>query len=285
MEQRGKYVYFKNTKEFAEWLKHKKITRLIKRIQHHHTYSPSYDNWYKNPNAWHFHEAMRKYHMGIRGWVDIAQHVSTFPDGSLIIGRDLNRSPAGIYDTNTTSICIENVGNFDKDDMTNEQKQCIIDVTSLLCIKLDLIPHLQSIIYHHWFSYNSTKKYSTLSCGFYNVYKTCPGIKFFKGNKPDDCHKNFIPLVEKRMKEYQGIEIIDYKKLYENINNKLNKQNNDFNEKNKKYIDSYNKLLSKYNLISEEKRILTIENNKLKQDNRIWLAIKSLFNNIIKYIK
>ena len=56
---------------------------------------------------------MKAYHVTYNGWNDIGQHFTIFPDGLILTGRSLEKSPACIYGQNANAICIENLGNFD----------------------------------------------------------------------------------------------------------------------------------------------------------------------------
>jgi len=180
-----------SAKEFSDYLKTTKIARTVVRIQQHHTYIPSYIH-FKGNNHFDLQKGMRNTHVNVNGWADIGQHISIFPDGSVVTGRSFEQSPACIYGNNANAFCIENVGNFDRgaDAMTEEQKNAIIEVTVALCKKFNLTPDTNRIVYHHWFN---------LSTGVRNNgggnNKSCPGTNFFGGNKVEDCKTNFIPLV------------------------------------------------------------------------------------------
>jgi len=65
---------------------------------------------------------MKNYHLS-KSFSDIAQHFTTFPDGTILTGRSLEKTPAGISGFNSNAICIENLGNFDSgaDVITNLQ--------------------------------------------------------------------------------------------------------------------------------------------------------------------
>lgn len=80
---------------------------------------------------------MKTHHMVNNGWSDIGQHFTIFPDGLILTGRNPENTPACIYGQNANSICIENLGNFDHgaDVMTTVQKEAIISVTAILCMK------------------------------------------------------------------------------------------------------------------------------------------------------
>jgi hypothetical protein len=191
MEQKFGFTKISSA-EFTNWLSTIKITRMIKGVQQHHTFSPNYSS-----SADHFHvqKGMKDFHVNQRGFSDIAQHFSIFKDGTIVTGRDLNMIPAGIKGNNTGYIWIENVGNFNLggDSMTEEQKAAIILVTSELFKKLKLPLHTQSLVYHHWFDLDTGKRTN----GAGNT-KTCPGTAFFGGNKVADCEENFLPLVSRK---------------------------------------------------------------------------------------
>jgi hypothetical protein len=60
-------------------------------------------------------EGMRTFHMKDRGFSEVAQHITTCPDGklSMRIGRNFDKTPAGISGANANGVCIENVGDID----------------------------------------------------------------------------------------------------------------------------------------------------------------------------
>lgn len=189
-----KYGFTKMTvSEFEKYIANLKIGRTILRIQQHHTYIPSYIH-FKGDNHFELQKSMKNTHVNINGWADIGQHFSIFPDGSVLTGRSIEKSPACITGNNANAICIENIGNFDKgaDVMTEAQKMAILKITAALCKKFSLTPNINTIVYHHWYD---------LSTGARNKgtknNKSCPGTNFFGGNKVEDCVKYFIPLVTK----------------------------------------------------------------------------------------
>lgn len=193
-----KYGFTKMTsKEFAVYVAKLKIARTVLAIQQHHTYIPAYIHFREN-NHFELQKGMKNTHINLNGWADIGQHISIFPDGSIVTGRSFEKSPACIYGNNANTFCIESIGNFDKggDVMTNEQKDAIISVTANLCKKFNMVPDTNKIVYHHWFN---------LTTGVRNNgsgnNKSCPGTNFFGGNKVDDCKKYFIPLVSSHLKE------------------------------------------------------------------------------------
>ncbi len=181
------------TAEFSKWIKKKKVGRTVIYIQEHHTYIPNYTH-FDNGNHFEMQQNMKRYHVHHNGWSDIGQHLTIFPDGSILTGRSMERSPACIFANNAHAICIESVGNFDKngDVMTKEQKQAIIEVTATLCAKFDIPINIERIVYHHWFSLAT----GTRNDGTRNN-KSCPGTNFFGGNKTENAKQNFIPKVKK----------------------------------------------------------------------------------------
>ncbi len=178
--------------EFSNWLSSISITRKIIGIQQHHTWRPNYAS---GSDSFKIQKSMKDFHVGERGFSDIAQHFSIFKDGSIVTGRSLNMTPAGIKGRNTGWICIENVADFDsgKDAMTEAQKEAIILVTSELFKRFELELNTDTLIYHHWFDLDSGRRTN----GTGNT-KTCPGTGFFGGNKVNNCEQNFLPLISKQ---------------------------------------------------------------------------------------
>ncbi|MCC8410207.1 amidase [Mucilaginibacter sp. UR6-1] len=177
--------------EFEAWIDSLKVARTVLTVQQHHTYSPSYQ-LFKGNNHFELQKGMQDYHINHNGWAAIGQHFTTFPDGAILTGRSLEKSPACITGQNANAICIENLGNFDtgKDSMTVEQRDTIVRITAKLCTRFSLPVNTNSIVYHHWFDLTSGQRNN----GTKNN-KSCPGTAFFGGNKVSDCENNFLPLV------------------------------------------------------------------------------------------
>lgn len=87
---------------------------------------------------------------------------------------------------------MEHLGNFDlnEDEMTVEQKETIIRMTTSLCMHFNLALNTDTIVYHHWFDLDTGMRNN----GSGNN-KTCPGTNFFGGNTPEDCRTYFLPLL------------------------------------------------------------------------------------------
>src|SRR5262245_58386045 len=150
METRGKFIVM-DINEFQQYIITLTVNRTITHIQEHHTWSPSYRN-FNGVNHFEKLTGMEASHIQ-RGFNEIGQHITTFPDGKIGICRSMEKKPACIAFFNSGGICIENLGNFDTghDVMTAEQRDTIIKVNALLCFKFKLTPGVATIVYHHWF--------------------------------------------------------------------------------------------------------------------------------------
>ena len=206
MEKKAGFVLLQRS-EFKDWLMKQPVNRKVTMIQNHHTWLPDYTTFKNN----HFDQVqnMKNFHVNERGWSDIGQHITTFPDGTIIAGtRPLERPPAGIKGHNDEAICLEHLGNFDKrkDEMTAEHKKTIILVNAALNLKFGIDVSVDHNVYHHW--YDLTTLQRTFGTG--NT-KTCPGTNFFGGNKVADAKKNFYPKIRKELKAFP-----EYKKVFKN---------------------------------------------------------------------
>ncbi|MEH6907769.1 LysM peptidoglycan-binding domain-containing protein [Neobacillus drentensis] len=204
MTMQGQHILM-TREEFRDWLFNSRVNRKVNIIQQHHTWLPSYKN-FNGSNHFRMLMGMENFHKRRMGWSNIAQNITTFPDGKIAVSRPFNIAPEGTIGpkANTTGIAIENVGNFDKghDVMTAEQKETIVYITAALSVKFGLNPSIDSITYHHW--WNLRTKQRVLDKGpDYNV-KTCPGTGFFGGNTTTDAINNFYPLVLGKMQEIRA---------------------------------------------------------------------------------
>lgn len=167
LSMQGRYVLMTRD-EFKDWLFNSVFTRKIGKIQQHHTWSPSYHQ-FNGSNHFSMLKGMEDYHVNGMGWSTISQHLTTFPDGKVAVCRPFNIAPEGSFglrnkaamlEIEADSLAIENVGNFDigNNEMTKEQKETIVTVTALLCLKFGLTPSIDSITYHHWWDINSGER-------------------------------------------------------------------------------------------------------------------------------
>lgn len=95
----------------------------------HHTWKPDHKD-FTGSNHRALQDGMRNYHVKTNGWSDIAQHITVFPDGKIMVGRDFNRDTASILGYNRYAFMVENVGNFDKghDQFTGEQRRVNVEI-------------------------------------------------------------------------------------------------------------------------------------------------------------
>jgi len=182
-----------SVEEFKGYIFSLKVTRSVNKIQLHHTWEPSYDN-FNGSNHLALQKGMRNHHVNTNGYSDIAQHFTIFPDGKICTGRNINSIPAGIKGANTGAICIECLGNFDVggDVMTVEQKNAIVSVVKILLDRFGLDAKT-GVVYHAWWS-SDQKALGTYVPG--KSVKTCPGTAFFGGNTREAFEKNLLPLLE-----------------------------------------------------------------------------------------
>jgi len=189
MQKKHKFILF-TIEEFDRWLRENRFNRVINLIQNHHTYIPSYKH-FKGNNHFTLLKSMEAAHIE-RGFAEIAQNITTFPDRSVAVCRPIDKIPAGIKGANTAGICIEHLGNFDHggDNMAEIHRQTIVKINAFLCLKFGLRPNTNTIVYHHWYDLNTGKRLDGAG-----MTKSCPGTNFFSGNTVDAAKNNFIPLI------------------------------------------------------------------------------------------
>jgi hypothetical protein len=178
MDKQGKFILF-NKAEFQSWLFTNNFGRNINFVQNHHTYIPNYSH-FNGSNYFGLLKGMESAHIE-RKFSQIGQNITIFPDGIIAVCRSFDLSPACIVGKNSGGLCIENLGDFDKnrDDMNAEHKESIIFTNAVLCMRFNLTPNTDRIVYHHWYH-----------------PKSCPGTNFFGGNTKQDAASNFIPLIK-----------------------------------------------------------------------------------------
>ena len=192
-------MLFHDVMEFSSWLDAASFSRVIRLLQCHHTYIPSYSNFH-GTNHFELLHAMERAHLQ-RGFSEIAQNLTTFPDGSVALCRPFDTIPAGIKGANKNGICIENLGNFDigHDEMTAAHRDSIISVYALLCKKFKLQPDTDSMQAHYWWNLITGQR--TNGTG---TTKSCPGTGFFSGHTVSDFETGFVPLVAERLVGFSG---------------------------------------------------------------------------------
>ena len=83
MKTRNGFILLKRS-EFKKWMMRQTINRKVTMIQNHHTWLPDYTTF--NDNHFEQVQGMKNFHVNQRGWSDIGQHITTFPDGMIIVG-------------------------------------------------------------------------------------------------------------------------------------------------------------------------------------------------------
>lgn len=128
----------------------------------HHTWKPNHNDFNGN-NHIRLQQSMKNYHVNTNGWSDIGQHISVFPDGVIVTGRNFGNSPASIKGWNTGAFAMEMIGNFDigHDKLEGKQKETVLKL-----IKYFIENYGQSSI-----------KFHREGPG---VSKTCPGTSLNK---------------------------------------------------------------------------------------------------------
>jgi LysM repeat protein len=208
LNMQGQYVLM-NREEFKDWIFNHQFFRKVGKIQQHHTYQPSYQQ-FNGSNHFGLLKGMEDYHVNGMGWNNISQQLTTFPDGTVAVGRPFNTPPEGSFgllnksvmlEIEADSLAIENVGNFDagNNQMTPEQRETIITITALLMMKYGLTPSVDTITYHHWWDINTGER--VLDNGAGHAIKTCPGTGFFGGNSTANAQNNFYPFVSQKMQQ------------------------------------------------------------------------------------
>jgi hypothetical protein len=132
------------------------------------------------------------------GFSQIAQNLTSFPDGTIALCRPFDVIPAGIKGANQYGLCIENLGNFDigADSMTEIHRNTILKMTTALLLKFGLPPSKDTVVYHHFYDIITGVRWiDHPELHPHPVTKSCPGTNFFGGNSLESMELNFIPLV------------------------------------------------------------------------------------------
>ena len=189
MKTKNGFILLENGKDVKEWLSKQKVTRKITRLQVHNTFLPDYTTWEKTDKKVfsepHFCRAQSLDDYGKKTWGYsdghghyTAQNFTVFPDGKIIVSRNLNSKPIGIKGWNDGALCIEIYGNFDKgkDIMNTSQKKAVIYLYGELCKRFKIPVDTTHIRPHCWFTAGGTYlgKYNSSRSA-----KTCPGTNFW----------------------------------------------------------------------------------------------------------
>src|SRR3990170_1304854 len=93
MDKKGKFILF-TVDEFDKWLLENRFNRMINLLQNHHTFMPSHAQ-FKSKNHFSLLEGMERSHVVDRGFDEIAQNITTFPDGTIALCSSTKRQTAG----------------------------------------------------------------------------------------------------------------------------------------------------------------------------------------------
>lgn len=97
----------------------------------HHTANPNKSS-FNGSNHIKLQENMKNAHIKGNGWNDIGQHVTLFPDGKFVTGRDFNVPPASIKGYNGSAgkvpFAVETLGNFTFEKLEGAQLQSLVDL-------------------------------------------------------------------------------------------------------------------------------------------------------------
>lgn len=110
------------TKKLIEYIKGFEWTRKVTQLHIHHSWKPDHSD-YNGSNGLALQQNMRNFHIGVKRWKDIGQHLTLLPDGQWVTGRDYNQDPASITGWNEGAFAIEMLGNFDTGNDKFEGKQ------------------------------------------------------------------------------------------------------------------------------------------------------------------
>lgn len=123
-----------NRVQFAGLLQQFNFSRQINAVHFHHTSTPNHGNFNGHPSV----VAMFRHHTQIRGFRDIAQHLTIAPDGTMFLGRNWNLAPASAVGNNGNSFrgpfMFETVGNFNvgSDPFRDPQRLTVLTVIALV---------------------------------------------------------------------------------------------------------------------------------------------------------
>lgn len=228
-----------------------------KEFQIHHTWKPNYATFYQTNidgtrrfTPEQLNTNMKTYHVN-KGWGDIAQHITTFPDGTILIGRDFMKKPVGIANRNTGAFCMEQLGDFDlgQDIITVNQRN----------ITLRLIKYFISKgtkpVFHRQFSSKTCPGTSLHLSGMVDAsayyFETRDLRKWITGADVADLQKKLgvTPIdgsfgndVERALKTYQASKNIPITGIYDKNTRELLEDNNDPKENitpaGRKFLDS-----------------------------------------------
>jgi len=140
-------------KEFIQLLRQyvkKPLKRFVDKVILHHTDKPRYKDWERKPDASYWLKAIDRAHR-MSGYLNatmIGYHVVIFPDGSIGLGRPLEKIGAHCRGMNQTSIGVALFGCFNKgeDKMSPQQ---YISLKYVVASLLVVIGQDENSLYFH----------------------------------------------------------------------------------------------------------------------------------------
>src|SRR5687767_1735956 len=144
-----------SAKEFVALLYNVTPARRINAVHLHHTWQPRHRDY----RGYETIRGMWRFHTATQGWLDIAQHLSIAPDGTVWTGRHWDLSPASATGHNGSSVAgpfmIEMIGNFDEGEDTfgGDQKSTALLVLAALLERFGL-PN-EAIQFHNQMSHKT----------------------------------------------------------------------------------------------------------------------------------
>lgn len=140
----GKKFQTVNLGTFLDIMEEGRYTDYYKTAQVHHTASPSHTEWHKKPDGTYWAQAIDNYHRNGNGWKAIGEHININPNGTITLGRNFAKTPAGIAGHNTGSFMAEIFGNFNigKDKLQGVQYETVKGVYNYF------YKHNKEIIFH-----------------------------------------------------------------------------------------------------------------------------------------
>jgi hypothetical protein len=136
----------------------------------------------------------KKVNVGGRGWGDIGYHFLVDGGGNVIEGRPADVMGAHVWGSNRNNIGISNIGNYDKDQLTEAQKTSLKRLIAFLALRYRTDPKQKGFIQgHHHFEDSST------GCPGKNLDAFLPELRLLVEQDTLDIvakgDKSFTPLV------------------------------------------------------------------------------------------
>lgn len=114
-------------------------------------------------------EAINNYHVNHNNWARIAYHSGVMPNGNIYILNPLDKISYHTKGQNTKGLSIVLFGNYNKDELTDDQLESIKLITDALCLTLPI----KSIKGHR------DSQYSNTSCPGDNAYDVLTNELFY----------------------------------------------------------------------------------------------------------